>query len=71
MSSWTESEGDVMNEDELYDVRIDRDDMENELYEVRIGGHQVLGPSGSTEQSHKIQMCMSEEFMIISGSLKH
>jgi len=48
VSSWTKSEGDVMSGDELYDVRIERDDMEDELYDVRIEGHQVSGPSGST-----------------------
>ncbi|QCD95842.1 hypothetical protein DEO72_LG6g539 [Vigna unguiculata] len=33
VSSWTKSEGDVMSGDELYDVRIERDDMEDELYD--------------------------------------
>ncbi|QCD85636.1 mitochondrial inner membrane protease subunit 1 [Vigna unguiculata] len=43
VSSWIESEGDVMNEDELYDVRIDRDDMEDELHKVSVGCHEVPG----------------------------
>jgi len=46
--SWNGSEEEVMGEDELYDVRIEREELEDDLYDVTIEG-----ASGSSRTNPK------------------
>ncbi|QCE10118.1 hypothetical protein DEO72_LG10g1344 [Vigna unguiculata] len=54
VSSLTDSGGEVMSEDELYDVRIEGEELEDELYDVRIEGHKLSGASGSSRTNPKL-----------------
>ena len=55
VSSLTDSGGEVMSEDELYDVRIEGEELEDELYDVRIEGHKLSGASGSSRTNPKVK----------------
>jgi len=55
VTSWTESEGEVTSEDELFYVRIKGDELEDELYDVRIERHKVDGASGCSRTKSKVK----------------